>query len=110
MNKEWWESKYSNPTFIDLQYPRVPLEENLNERYALLFCYFNNGPAFLDYVRHYDGNVIFIIGPGNGRGTHTNPQPFAPGFLQCERWTLHKSIEVKDTKDFIAVYVKKCVN
>lgn len=106
MNREWWESKYSNPQFIELYYPKTPLEEPLNNRYALLFCYFNNGPAFQDYIKQYEGNVVFIIGPGKGRGTHTNPQPFTPNFERKDNWSLLDSTEVKNSKDFIAVYVK----
>lgn len=108
INKEWWQSKYSNPQFIELIYPDIPLSENLSGNYALLFCYFNNGPAFHDYVEHYDGNVIFIIGPGKGRGTHTDPQPFSPNF-KCNNWILFNSIEVKNSKDFVAVYIRNAL-
>lgn len=106
INKDWWESKYSNPKFINLNYCEgSPEKDSFNSNYALLFCYFNNGPAFLDYINTYEGNVVFIIGPGKDRGRHTDPQPFKANFGSV-KWRLHGYQEVKDTKDFIAVYVK----
>ncbi|XP_018576582.1 uncharacterized protein LOC108915102 [Anoplophora glabripennis] len=106
INKAWWESKYSNPKFIKLNYQEESLEENcLNSNYALLFCYFNNGPAFLEYINTYEGNVVFIIGPGKGKGRHTDPEPFGANFGSF-RWRLYGYQEVKNSKDFIAVYVK----
>lgn len=84
----------------------MSLEETfLNSNYALLFCYFNNGPAFLDYISNYKGDVVFIIGPGKGKGRHTDPEPFKANFGDIT-WRLHAYQEVKNSKDFIAVYVK----
>ncbi|XP_031328524.1 uncharacterized protein LOC116159638 isoform X2 [Photinus pyralis] len=105
VNKEWWTSKYSMPQFIPVKFPSMPIQSNdLKEDHALLFCYFNNGPAFQDYVNAYAGNVIMIIGPGPGRGTHTDPDPFKPKLKDA--WELCDFQEVGDTKDFIAVYAK----
>lgn len=83
-----------------------PSEELLPSNHALMFCYFNSGDAFREYVKHYHGLVIFIIGPGPGRGTLTNPQPFSADFGSKE-WQLYANQEVKDSKDFIAVYVRR---
>ncbi|KAK4884951.1 hypothetical protein RN001_001222 [Aquatica leii] len=105
VNKEWWTSKYSMPQFIQVQFLNMPPKsEYLSEDYALLFCYFNNGPAFQEYIDVYTGSLIFIIGPGKGRGTHTNPDPFKPNIK--ENWKLCTYEEVGDTKDVIAVYCK----
>lgn len=105
VNKEWWTSKYCSPQFIPLEFPIMPPKsEYLNKDYALLFCYFNNGPAFADYINAYFGNLVFIIGPGKGRGTHTNPEPFKPNFQTP--WKLYDFEEIRDTKDFIAAYVR----
>lgn len=106
VNQAWWESRYSNPQFITLSYADSFHPPNIPSDYALLFCYFNNEQAFVEYVANYDGNIIIIIGPGEGRGTHTNPTPFNPNF-GCEQFELLTSQEVKDTKDFIAIYERK---
>ncbi|KAJ8923917.1 hypothetical protein NQ315_006693 [Exocentrus adspersus] len=106
INKDWWDSKYSNPKFIKLNYCETPLEKtNLNTDYALMFCYFNNGPAFSEYLNIYKGNLVIIIGPGKGNGRHTDPEPFKANFRDI-KWKLHGYQEVKNSKDFIAVYVK----
>lgn len=104
VNREWWDSKYSNPQFIKLFYPVLPLEENIDGQYALLFCYFNNESAFIHYINHYDGKLIIIIGPGKGRGRHTNPEPFSPNLNS--NWKLKDFQEVRNTKDYIAMYEK----
>ncbi|KAF5301132.1 hypothetical protein FQR65_LT08962 [Abscondita terminalis] len=106
VNKEWWTSKYSMPQFIDVQFLTMPPKsEYLPKNYALLFCYFNNGEAFQEYISVYHGKLLFIIGPGKGRGTHTNPDPLKPNLN--DTWGLSTYEEVGDTKDIIAVYVKK---
>nr|XP_023030258.1 uncharacterized protein LOC111518135 [Leptinotarsa decemlineata] len=105
INREWWTSKYSNPQFIKLQYCEKIQEGMFNSNHVLLFCYFNNKVAFQDYIRAYKGNLVLIIGPGNGKGRHTDPEPFDPDFGST-RWTLKDYNEVKDSKDFIAVYTR----
>lgn len=106
VNQEWWDSKYSNPQFIKLNYFSLPLDNNsLNADCALLFCYFNNGPAFREYVKFFKGKVVFIIGPGKGKGRHTDPQPFLNSFEDIHL-RLDSYQEVKDSKDFIAVYIR----
>nr|XP_022907337.1 uncharacterized protein LOC111418868 [Onthophagus taurus] len=104
INEIWWTSKYCIPQFINLTY----VENNnyiLKSNLALVFCYFNDSEAFNDYVNNYEGNLIFIIGPGEGRGTHTDPSPFKPNF-QTNNWVLNDYQEIKTTKDFIAVYIR----
>lgn len=106
VNKEWWDSKYSPPKFIKLNYFNYPLEDAcLDPHHALLFCYFNNGPAFRDYVDSFKGNIVIIIGPGKGKGRHTDPSPFTADFGNRE-WRLDSYQEIKDSKDFIVVYVR----
>ncbi|XP_044747276.1 uncharacterized protein LOC123308608 [Coccinella septempunctata] len=105
INEEWWKSRYAYPPFIDLKFPNFPLENPLNKDHALLFCYFNNGPAFTDYVKNYTGNGIIIIGPSYGNGKHTEPPPFNVKFPSLN-WKLECYKEIKQTKDFIAFYIR----
>ncbi|KAL3288653.1 hypothetical protein HHI36_003086 [Cryptolaemus montrouzieri] len=106
VNEEWWQSKYSCPTFIKLTFPTFPLDaEVLNPEYALLFCYFNDGSAFQEYVRNYKGSTVIIIGPSYGKGRHTDPQPFEAKFPTSD-WEVRSFKEVKNTGDFIVYYTK----
>ncbi|OWR53093.1 hypothetical protein KGM_204103 [Danaus plexippus plexippus] len=101
----WWQSKYAPPTFIPLLFTPNKLDEHARRLLqrrdtALLFCYFNNGPAFEQYLKEYLGGIVIIIGP-EGKGVHTDPKPF--GDMPSD-WTLDVHQEVGDTKDFIAIY------
>lgn len=107
IDESWWSSKYAKYKFIPLKFTKMPPNESiLPANHALLFCYFNNGPAFKQYIQQYRGRLVIIIGPGQGRGTLTNPEPFAADFGTSE-WVLIDHQEVKDTKDFIAVYSRR---
>lgn len=78
---------------------------SLPENYALLFCYFNNGPAFCNYIEKYEGNLIFIIGPKDGENRWTDPMPFDPKFNEYG-WRLISYKNLERTNDCIAVYRK----
>lgn len=73
----------------------------------MLFCYFNNGVAFAEYMKHYSGQLMVIIGPGYGKGVHTDPLPFDDF---GEEWSLYKSQEVRNSKDYIVFYRRLKVN
>ncbi|XP_047999591.1 uncharacterized protein LOC125236713 isoform X2 [Leguminivora glycinivorella] len=78
----WWRCKYAPPTFIPLLLtPPTPDEDTARllraPGTALLFCYFNNRPAFEEYLQQYTGRVLVIIGPGEGAGVHAEPRPLA---------------------------------
>ncbi|KAJ9599321.1 hypothetical protein L9F63_010188 [Diploptera punctata] len=105
VNREWWESRYAVRNFIPLLYADESQENNViaNKKSALLFCYFNNGSAFSKYMQQFGGNCLIIIGPGEGRWTHTDPTPFD---IKLENWKLQAFQEVQTTKDFIAIYTK----
>lgn len=53
INRQWWESKYSVTPFIPLRYAEEKIIIDLDPKYALFFCYFNNGAAFREYVKNY---------------------------------------------------------
>lgn len=109
VDNAWWHCKYAPPTFIPLLITRSQLDRHVinalqDTSTALLFCYFNNRPAFEDYLKHYRGTVIIIIGPGDGKNVHTDPKPFHDVGTE---WELYKSQEVRNSGDFIAVYKKQ---
>ncbi|XP_063827087.1 uncharacterized protein LOC135076591 [Ostrinia nubilalis] len=108
----WWHCKYAPPTFIPLLFTANKLERDIitllqeSHNTALLFCYFNNREAFKEYLKYFSGKVVVIIGPADGKGVHTDPRPF--GGIS-EEWTLYHSQEVRDSKDFIAIYSRNCL-
>lgn len=94
LDKSWWKSSYAPTTFIELKFTEnqittqflkkcIQMDEN---QFALLFCYFNNHRAFIDYVRAYNGDVIIIIGPTT-TDIVTDPNPLNPNFDNDE-WSL----------------------
>lgn len=108
VDRSWWESSCAPPVFLPLMYADEEHGSDIttNKNAALLFCYFNNGSAFSEYIRQYEGNCFIVIGPGEGRGTHTHPAPFNVILESESAWKMEAFQEVQHTKDFIAVYVK----
>ncbi|XP_015586654.1 uncharacterized protein LOC107263687 [Cephus cinctus] len=103
----WWTCGYSPPLFLKKV---IFIDEDNNnveipKSHALLFCYFNNAPAFLNYIMNYSGSTVLVIGPGEGRGSHTDPTPFDKKFSDLG-WQLYKFREIGNTKDYIAVYTR----
>jgi hypothetical protein len=78
--------------------------------FALMFCYFNNGPAFREYVRHYQGDFIILIGPKDGVGRHTNPLPFSVEFENVHEWKRVDHTPIGDNQDFMVIYKRKRVS
>lgn len=112
LDNSWWTSMYSPRTFIELKFTtnERPNTRFLNEcinrtddRFALLFCYFNNRLAFLDYVRAYDGKLIIIIGPINGDKIVTDPNPLKPQF-ETDEWQLIGHSEMYGFDNCMAIY------
>lgn len=108
VNRSWWCSKYSPPLFLK---NIVFISENnknnffLSDKYALLFCYFNNSSAFYDYIENYKGNLIFVIGPKSNENRWTDPMPFDEKFNEYG-WKLIGEKEMDRTNDYITVYSK----
>ncbi|VVD00123.1 unnamed protein product [Leptidea sinapis] len=103
----WWACKYAPPTFIELIIASPALDYNTisllkKPTTTILFCYFNNGPAFRQYMENFNGNVVIIIGP-HSKNVYTCPEPFED---IGKEWDLHTSKEIRDSKDFIAIYVR----
>ncbi|KAK1122617.1 hypothetical protein K0M31_009061 [Melipona bicolor] len=107
LDRSWWCSKYSPPLFLKNIVFIHENEDNsfLSNEYALLFCYFNNGPAFCNYVENYKGSLIFVIGPKSNEERWTDPMPFDKKFDEYG-WKLIAKKEMERTNDYIAIYNK----
>ncbi|KAH8381774.1 hypothetical protein KR009_000179 [Drosophila setifemur] len=111
VDRNWWQSKYSVRSFIPLNY--VEDAEEVNPHFlncccndsspsALLFCYFNNRRAFLDYLRIFQGRWLIIIGPQPALGIHTDPNPLQPQ-LPVNKWSLRERLNWTD-RNIVAFY------
>lgn len=107
LDGSWWSSKYSPPQFLK----NVIFVENKSanfrvpRKYAMLFCYFNNGAAFRDYVRSYKGDLILVIGP-TGDNCTTDPLPYDEKFEE-HGWKLTKERRlVYSNTNYITAYSK----
>ncbi|XP_046397027.1 uncharacterized protein LOC124163948 [Ischnura elegans] len=123
----WWNSRHAPPCFLPENQrhflgPDENFEGAIPKDVALLFCYFNNEPAFHQYMDRYLGNCLIVIGPaafgdrfppkelieGNpGQiaegGRHCNPRPFSVK----EPWILSAAHNVSTSPgDYIAVYTR----
>ncbi|XP_018797144.1 PREDICTED: uncharacterized protein LOC108974028 isoform X1 [Bactrocera latifrons] len=114
VDRSWWESKYAIKSFININYFNE--NENLknylqkccnleNWNFALMFCYFNNRTAFLNYIKMYKGNILLIVGPKTGVNVYTEPLPLEPHFPGRSRWELKATLNIGNL-DVIAFYTK----
>ncbi|XP_065344482.1 uncharacterized protein LOC135942343 [Cloeon dipterum] len=105
VDKDWWTSAYAPPVFHQLNYPddHEVKEALSSESTALLFCYFNCEPAWRQYLTEFKGTIVFVCGPVEGSGTHSNPQPFQP---LTPEWTLIDGMKMENSHDAVALYVK----
>ncbi|XP_055903378.1 uncharacterized protein LOC129939405 [Eupeodes corollae] len=113
VDRSWWESSYSPTSYIKLNFineicmqPSF-LQECCDTKkwdFALVFCFFNNGEAFREYLRLYHGSVVIIVGPSPEVGIHTDPAPLKADF--CESgWKLLKYFNISND-DIISFYTK----
>lgn len=118
LDRSWWSSSYSPKTFIDLRFTNCEITSqflnacaNDANRFALLFCYFNNRQAFLDYVRVFSGEIVVIIGPVEGSGIVTDPIPLNPQFEEIDgvKWCLIETLQMQ-TKDNCIAFYKKSID
>lgn len=107
LDSSWWNSKYSPPQLLK----NIIFIENKStnfqvpKKYAMLFCYFNNGAAFCDYIENYRGNLILVIGPAQSNSCTTDPLPFDTKFEKYH-WKLVKERKLAYSNNYIAVYSK----
>ena len=106
VNSGWWESKYSTPHFIPLDYTEPGLIPTLPEDAALMFCYFNNGDCFNEYLKAFSGNVVILIGPVDGQ-RHCDPEPYFLRDFNDSRWRLTATHDIRgEGRDHVAVYLR----
>jgi len=102
VNKSWWESPYSTPHFIKLEY----VDENDSKRKlpadsALMFCYFNNNEYFHTYLNNFTGKCVILIGPIDG-SRHCDPEPsYLENFSQ--EWKVKSRLSIQGG-DEIVIY------
>lgn len=112
LDNSWWKSVYAPHTFVRLEFAgersvtddffRSCFNKNTPE-FALLFCYFNDHAAFLNYVRAFNGDVIIIVGPQSGENIVTDPLPLHPQF-QTNDWALIGQTKMQGNENCLAVY------
>lgn len=113
LDHSWWKSPYAPKVFIALDFvtePSISAEvlcecaRRESERFALLFCYFNNRQAFVSYVRAYSGNCIIIIGPIADVNIVTDPMPLDPMFETPSDWTRIVCMQMQGQDNCMAIY------
>jgi hypothetical protein len=117
VDKNWWSRQ---KPFIPLKFlePNQPITSQFlldtclskNWNFSLLFCYFNNRPAFNEYVKHYKGNFIIIIGPAENTCRYTEPLPTDKEFQKNGNYKLVHLTEFGNNRDLIAIYEKNVKN
>ncbi|XP_023297042.2 uncharacterized protein LOC111679674 [Lucilia cuprina] len=119
VDRQWWLSNYAIKSFIPLNYmedmkkdciPGSFLQKCcvLNSwNFALMFCYFNNRSAFLEYLKIYEGNYIIIVGPLEKTEIYTDPLPLEPNFPEdlTSKWTLIQTVPIK-SNNILVLYGK----
>lgn len=103
LNESLWKSKYSPTTFVQLKFTESQITNEFLKKciqaegneFALLFCYFNNHNAFLQYIRAYTGDFVIIVGPNSEQHIVTDPNPLNPNF-ENDEWTLFDCYQFND--------------
>lgn len=103
----WWGSRAAeSKRYIPARLVSMPPDRaDVPSGSALLFCYFNNGPAFREYIRAYGGRLVLIVGPGPKQARYTDPEPFNPNFgPDGHQWQLTNRQEIANTGDFVSAW------
>ncbi|XP_055612729.1 uncharacterized protein LOC129759340 [Uranotaenia lowii] len=107
-DEHWWLSKYSTKTFIPMIFADSHCyKKSSNELQwdTLMFCYFNDGSAFRDYLGDFSGQYVIIIGPLEGQAVHTDPLPFRPCFPAEQIWKLVLSFPMgSENLNYFVIY------
>lgn len=116
VDRTWWTSSYAVKNFIKLSFvdSDTVLDaeflkcccEATNWDFSLLFCYFNNRNAFLQYLSDFKGYWVIIIGPVPSSNIHTDPSPSETEFyLKDAVWKCSFSMNFANG-DVVAFYTK----
>lgn len=123
VDRQWWLSNYAIKSFIPLNYIEDigdgdSMHANFLQQccssnswnFALMFCYFNNRSAFLNYLHMFKGNYIIIVGPLEKCDIYTDPLPLEPNFPEdlSAKWLKVKSLPIENNN--ILVLYEKCVD
>lgn len=113
-DEQWWRSKYATRTYIPMVFAEAMtnVDESQGQQQttwqAMMFCYFNNGAAFREYVKNFNGHYVIIAGPMEGRGVHTDPLPFGAKFPADQDWEVVHSIPVgSENLNQFVIYQKR---
>lgn len=111
-DENWWRSKYAKKTYIPMVFADAltNVAENQGQPtwQAMMFCYFNNGVAFREYVKHFKGHYVIIAGPIEGKGIHTDPLPFSAKFPADQNWEFVTDFSVGSEKlNHVVIYQRR---
>ncbi|XP_055632045.1 uncharacterized protein LOC129771921 [Toxorhynchites rutilus septentrionalis] len=111
-DENWWRSKYATKTYIPMMFAEglsnVIDGQGQLRWHAMMFCYFNDGGAFREYVQEFGGSFVIIIGPAEGRGVHTDPLPFQPNFPAEQNWERVQSFKVgSENLNHLVIYQRQ---
>lgn len=111
-DENWWRSKYATKTYIPMVFAESKGAANSTDDgsapwHAMMFCYFNNGAAFRDYVSDFQGRHVIIVGPEAG-SVHTDPLPFQPSFPTHQSWKLLQSFPIgSENRNHFVIYQRQ---
>ncbi|XP_055525513.1 uncharacterized protein LOC129718608 [Wyeomyia smithii] len=106
-DENWWRSKHATTTYIPMQFAEA-LRDVSQGWHALMFCYFNDGCAFREYVRNFNGCYVIIIGPRDGKGIHTDPMPFDVKFPSEQSWEWVCQFRIgNENRNHVVIYQKQ---
>lgn len=111
-DENWWRSKYAKKTYIPMAFADALTNVTENQGQptwqAMMFCYFNNGVAFCEYVKNFKGHYVIIAGPIEGKGVHTDPMPFSARFPANQDWQLVHAFSVgSENLNHFVIYQRK---
>jgi hypothetical protein len=105
VNQGWWLSKHATPQYIQIDFKEPDDLPVLDSNSALLFSYFNNLTYFHEYLEHYEGHCIILIGPIDDK-RHCDPEPdYLSKFAAGKQWRLIASHDIRQQgQDLVTIY------
>ena len=107
VNEGWWKSKHATPQYIPIDFIEPGDVPKLDSNSALLFSYFNNLEFFHQYLDHYTGPCIILIGPIDNE-RHCEPEPdYLSKFEGGQKWRITASHDIRFAgQDLVTVYTR----